>query len=359
MNDSRITIDIVCPYGGSKGGVEDVIYSWVQNLNNDLFEIRVMHMTPGTAYLHGYEKAYFLKNEIDYVDANYCASGYNLFLENLGAPDICIACNEPFATSACRAVLNYSKIDVPLFSWVHTDISRYAISGNGNTYDLLQADYHLAINSQIKNEILSNDPKAVVYVIGNPILHEIPSDISIGDTNTLVYVGRLAMEKRLDLIIEAIFKAHSFWKLDIIGDGKLMDECKKWIKTLRLGHQVNLLGWKDNPLMYMKDATAVVSASDYEGFSLSCIEALAMGKMLISTPVEGIKEYLKEGENGYFFDFDDADGLAQILDDIASGKKSIASPDICRESVRAYQKENYFATIRQILIDAYKKKTPA
>ena len=82
MNDSRITIDIVCPYGGSKGGVEDVIYSWVQNLNNDLFEIRVMHMTPGTAYLHGYEKAYFLKNEIDYSIPFIKSSNSSLILRN-------------------------------------------------------------------------------------------------------------------------------------------------------------------------------------------------------------------------------------------------------------------------------------
>jgi glycosyltransferase involved in cell wall biosynthesis len=175
----------------------------------------------------------------------------------------------------------------------------------------------------------------------------------------LAFVGRLAIEKRIDLILEAMLKAKSFWKLKIIGDGILMDECKKWVKTLRLENQVAFLGWQNNPLMYMKDVTALVCASDYEGLMVAGIEAMAMGKMLISTPNQSALEYLKEGENGYYFNFDNADALAQILDDISFGKKEIPSPEKCMETVSAYRKVNYFETVKHILLDAYEKRTPA
>ena len=356
----KIIVDIVVPYGGHKGGVEDVIYSWTQNLDPDIFDLRIFHMTPGIAYLKDYEKAYFLKEEKDAVDGSYCASGYNLFLEQLGPPDICIACNEPFTTAACRAVIKLHKLDTILFSWIHSEIRKYSETGNGGVSELILADYHLAINSHIKDEILAKDPSATVYTIGNPILHDIPENIPASDDRTLAFVGRFSIEKRVDLILEALYKAKSRWKLNLIGDGDLHKDYVKWIDMLNLKDQVSFLGWQSNPLMSMLDATAMVTASDYEGLMLSAIEALAMGKMIISTPHQSSLEYLRENENGYFFNFDDADGLAGILDDIASGKKPVLSPEKCKESVAAYSKENYFNTLKSILLDAYnKKRTPA
>lgn len=51
-----IRIDILCPTGGKNGGIENIIRLWTQNLIQDEYDLRVIHMTPGTAYLHGYEK---------------------------------------------------------------------------------------------------------------------------------------------------------------------------------------------------------------------------------------------------------------------------------------------------------------
>lgn len=357
--NKKIIVDIVCPYGGAKGGVEEVIRAWKTELDADIFRLRVFHMTPGTKYLDGFEDVYHLTDEKEYVDASYCASGYNLFLTKLGAPDICIATNEPLTTTACKFALNHNGIKIPLFSWVHSDISRYERCGNGGVADLLNADYHLAINSHIRDDILAKKPDATVYTIGNPILHEIPEASAQSNDFILAFVGRLAMEKRVDLILEAMVKAKSPWRLKIIGDGQLMDECHKWVKILRLNDRVTFLGWQDNPLLFMQDATAFISASDYEGLMVAGIEALAMGKMMISTPHQGALECLKEGENGYFFDFNDADGLSKLLDDIAFGKKAVPAPETCKESVSSYRKENYFNTVKSILLDAHEKRAPA
>ncbi len=346
----KIVIDVVCPYGGRQGGIEDVIYSWTQNLPSQLFDLRILHMTPGIGYLHGYEKAYFLKDDKEFVNASYCATGYNLFIDQLGTPDICVACNEPLAVAACRAVIEMRGLNTVLFSWVHSEIQKYAQSGNGGVPELLKADYHLAINSHIRNELKAGRSDAVVYTVGNPILHDIPeSDISIDD-RILAYVGRLAPIKRVDIILEALYKAKSMWKLKIIGDGELRDKCEEWVEMLGLKDRVSFLGWQKNPLLFMQDATAFVSASDYEGLMISGIEALAMGKMMISTPHQGALECLKEGENGYYFGFDDADGLARILDDISNGTKKIPSPEKCKESVKFYQKDNYFNILKDIFI---------
>ncbi len=348
----RIKVDIVSPYGGKEGGIEDVIRAWSRCLNPDLFDLRIMHMTPGIAYLEGYPKAYFINADDENVDASHCASGYNLLIEQFGAPDICIATNTPFMSLACDTVRKYRGIDMVIFSWVHNEIEKYHRAGQGGIREMLAADYHLVLNRQMEKELLEADPSAKVFNIGNPILHEIPK---LTDTvqgfrkNKLAFVGRLSMVKRLDLILEGMYKAYSDWYLDIIGDGEIRYDVEGWIKLLGLESMVNILGWQKEPLSYMADAAALVSASDYEGFMITGAEALAMGKPVITTPTQGPSEYITDSVNGFFFNFDDSDGLAAILDDIDSGKRILPSSDVCKDSVSRYLSENYFHNLEQIL----------
>ncbi|WP_027216534.1 glycosyltransferase [Butyrivibrio fibrisolvens] len=356
--ERKIVVDIVNPYGGNKGGIEDVIRSWTQNLDKELFELRVMHMTPGIEYLEGYDKAYFLTEPKKFVDASYCASGYNLLINQLGSPDICIAATTPITTLACDKVRSFNKLTFPIFSWIHSEISKYEKTGNGGVRELLPADYHLTINSTIGEEIKDQDMNAKIYNIGNPIVHDIPihsSNSSLGG-KTLAYIGRLAEEKGIDIILEALYRAKSKWKLNIIGDGEIRPNVENWINTLKLSDRVKLLGWKSNPLPFMKDSIALVAASDYEGFMITGVESLAMGKMVICTPNQGTKDYIKPGINGYFFNFGDSKQLAQILDNLDNHSLPILDPQACMDSVSKYSKENYFSILKSILLRSVSEK---
>ena len=349
MSKDKIVVDIVCPTGGRQGGIEDVIRSWTQNINDNTFELRVMHMTPGTRYLDGYQKAYYLRDEGDYMNPSYCASGYSLLIDQFGAPDICIATVSPMMSIACDAVRKHKGLRMPVFSWVHSEIEKYRDYGHGGVREILYADKHLVINSSMAQEILDVDHTAKVYNIGNPIVHEDIPTYEIPKGNIISYVGRLAEEKRLDIILEALYRAKSKWSLNIIGDGPIKNEIEGWIKLLKLDKQVKLLGWKDNPLPFIKDSLAVVAASEYEGFMLSGVEALSVWKMLISTPTQGVRDYLTDSVNGYYFDFEDAQGLACILDDLKSMKRKIPSPEVCIQSVSKYSKEGYYTNVKNIL----------
>ncbi len=353
MHNKKIIVDIVLPSGGKQGGVEDVIVAWTKYLNKDIFDLRIMHMTPGTAYLNGYEKAYFLTEYKEYADPSYCASGYSLLIEQLGPPDICIATLSPVMSLVCDTVRNYNKLNFPIFSWVHSEIKRYEDNGHGGVNEMLYADRHLVINSSMSQEIHNANPNAIVFNLGNPIIHDIPmvNDHSLNNKK-LCFVGRLVEEKRLDIILEALYRAKSKWSLKIIGDGEIKKDVEGWVELLKLKDQVSVLGWKDNPLDYIKDCIALVSASDYEGFMVSAAEALAVGKMVISTPTQGVRDYLVDSKNGYYFDFDNAQSLANVLDDIASNQKQIPDTEICKKSVSKYLKENYFSNLAQILVNS-------
>ena len=76
----------------------------------------------------------------------------------------------------------------------------------------------------------------------------------------------------------------------------------KRVSTLNLNNQITFTGWKDNPWDYVQSPAALILASEYEGFSLVCYEALASGIPVISTKVDGVTDIICNGVNGYLYD---------------------------------------------------------
>ena len=84
---------------------------------------------------------------------------------------------------------------------------------------------------------------------------------------------------------------------------------------------------------------------------LTGAEALSMGMTVISTPVDGLLDYIVPGRNGYLFEQYNAEELAKILDYIYDGTLSLCDRNICRQSVEKYSINNYFINVKKILLD--------
>jgi N,N'-diacetylbacillosaminyl-diphospho-undecaprenol alpha-1,3-N-acetylgalactosaminyltransferase len=79
-------------------------------------------------------------------------------------------------------------------------------------------------------------------------------------------------------------------------------------------HAVHYLGFKDNIRDYMTAADIVALPSYYrEGVPRSLIEALALGKVIVTTDVPGCRETVIEGENGFLCEPRSATSLAETL----------------------------------------------
>lgn len=310
-----MVIDILSPVGGRCGGIENVIRAWTKNLPRELYDVRVIHMSSGIKYLEGYDRAYAF-DACEEVDINarltHFTRNYAGFINLYGKPDICVAVNWP---AMC-----------------------------------VVADAHICISRSNERRIKELCPDAVTYYVGNPVNMQEFIEKPI-DNNTLCYVGRLQDVKRVDVILEALYRARHKWKFKIVGSGESEDELKEIAAYLKQQDQVQFLGWKDSPWEYCKDASALVCASEYEGFMLTGAEALSMGMTVISTPVDGVIDYVRHGENGYFFKNEDAIGLAHLLDEIYEGKVKLCDRIDCRKSVEMYNIDNYFDNIKRILED--------
>ncbi|WP_422389995.1 CDP-glycerol glycerophosphotransferase family protein [Arthrobacter sp. N1] len=129
----------------------------------------------------------------------------------------------------------------------------------------------------------------------------VPEDIEewIGDCPTLfVTAGRLSPEKDHSKLLQsfALLAAdHQESKLIILGDGPLRNRLERQIEQLDLTSKVLLAGLRLNPFPVIRRGDCFVFSSNYEGQGLAVLEALILGKPVISTDVVGPRSILEDG----------------------------------------------------------------
>jgi len=102
-------------------------------------------------------------------------------------------------------------------------------------------------------------------------------------------------------------------KLMVVGGtADLIEVYEKRVQGMNLQDRVRFLGMQKDvrPFLWAADAFALPSL--YEAFALVVLEAAAAGLPLIVTPINGVEEFVVDGENGYLVQPDGAD-IARCL----------------------------------------------
>ena len=140
--------------------------------------------------------------------------------------------------------------------------------------------------------------------------------ILCGPGRLFVSAGRLARQKRFDLLIDAFHKgARPHDRLAILGEGPLRGRLERQAARRGLGSRVLLPGHCLDTGAWLARADAFVLSSDYEGLPAVLVEALAAGLPVISTASSpGVRALLGDGL-GRMVEPGDVRGLAQALGD--------------------------------------------
>lgn len=112
---------------------------------------------------------------------------------------------------------------------------------------------------------------------------------------TLVTIGRLEPEKRIDDILVALSSlrdAYSSAGLVVIGDGREKERLLALTKELQLENRVVFLGARPDAWALMQSAQAYIQASAYEGYGITLIEAALARVPIITSDVGVIGEVL-------------------------------------------------------------------
>ncbi len=159
----------------------------------------------------------------------------------------------------------------------------------------------------------------------------------------LIFVGRLAPEKGVDVLIDSLIELHQeglSFKLLLVGDGPEKVNLKNKVIKHGLEKVIDFYGYADQTIVREKllQSDIFILPSFAEGVPVSFMEAMASGIPVIGTNVGGVSELIEHGETGLIVSPADKVGLRKAI------SKLIQSPEL-RQSLshnaRKYVEENF------------------
>jgi len=138
-------------------------------------------------------------------------------------------------------------------------------------------------------------------------------------TNEIVIggAGLLTERKGFHILVEAIsmLKFTKPFKVIIFGEGEDQIKLENIISEYQLGEYIILAGFKSDILSYVVDFDIfTLPSTRNEDFPYAIVEAMALGKPVLSTYVAGIPEAVQDGKTGFVVNPSNPKQLASKLD---------------------------------------------
>ena len=186
----------------------------------------------------------------------------------------------------------------------------------------------IVVSSQVEYE------DAIEFGIHREKLRRIPVGIDVEryemdgsrkkDSVTLLFVGRIARNRRVENLIRALKEVDDGVTLNLVGSEEktssvsregYLEELNALARNLEVEDRVHFVGprFDDELIEYYRSADIFVYASKYESFGQPILEAAAAGLPVISTPVGIAKELIRNGKTGYLVEFDNPSMLAEHI----------------------------------------------
>lgn len=120
----------------------------------------------------------------------------------------------------------------------------------------------------------------------------------------LVCVGRLCEQKGQLLLVEAAQRLAAkgvAFELVLAGDGEMRPHIERLVQGLGLSNRVRITGWISGEAVRREilAARGLVLPSFAEGLPVVIMEAMALGRPVVSTFVAGIPELVRPGQEGW------------------------------------------------------------
>lgn len=153
-----------------------------------------------------------------------------------------------------------------------------------------------------KEAVLINNGRTVDsnIVVSNDVKKKISGYKKSEQTRVIIQLARFQSQKNIPMMARVAKRLYSEgydFALLFIGSTEnkpIVDEVKSVMPPCAY-----ILGERNNPLEYLKEADAFALSSLFEGMPISLLEALAVGAIPVCTPVGGIPNAVTDGDNGF------------------------------------------------------------
>ncbi|WP_054950610.1 glycosyltransferase family 4 protein [Numidum massiliense] len=141
--------------------------------------------------------------------------------------------------------------------------------------------------------------------------------------NNLMFVGRFSQNKRVDRLLLLMKRLKpDFPDLRLKIAGRDFDNLRGTYDRLSREY-----GIEDNVtireslsqealLTELADSQYFISASEYEGFGLSALEAMAAGRIPFLSNIPSFQKMIDDGRNGFILDFEQIDEVQRTVTDV-------------------------------------------
>jgi len=165
----------------------------------------------------------------------------------------------------------------------------------------------------------------------------------------LLMVARFDKQKDHETLIKSLNLLDKKYTLSLAGEGENLEKIKNLVKKNHLENRVKFLGFvKDIKKVYQTHDIFILS-SNWEGFGLVVVEAMAASLPVVASNVTGLKEVV--GEAGLLFEKGNEKELAKKIkllgenriireEYISKGKKQVKKYDIkmlAAETIKLYK----------------------
>lgn len=195
------------------------------------------------------------------------------------------------------------------------------------------ADSVVAVSDGVRDDLVANtrldygdismiyNPVDIEWIrerATEPVDHEWLTDDSL---EVVLAGGRHEPQKGFDTLLDAFSHlGRENTRLVLFGTGPETESLTEQAKALGIENHVSFPGFVENAYTYMESADVFVLSSEYEGFGLVLIEALACGCSVVSTNCEsGPAEILEDGAFGQLVPVGDENALADAINSTLDG----------------------------------------
>ena len=219
-------------------------------------------------------------------------------------PDV-ITSQDPFETGLIAWIVSLLR-SAPLHMQIHTDMTSPSFRRRSfvNRTRLVIAAFVLRRACRIRVVLESIAEKLIKRGITAPIT-VLPIYVDTAKYEhierlkhprfkiSLLAVGRLEKEKHIDRCIVALKAARDAGHdagLTIVGSGREAAALRALMSRYHLDRYVEFAGWQDDVSPYLAQADLVLVPSEYEGYGMVIVEALAAGVPVLATDVGVARE---------------------------------------------------------------------
>lgn len=322
---------------GQIGGGESHLLSLVENLDRNRFEPVVLSFTDGP--MVDRLKQMGVQTEVIFTEKPFDISKWKKVKQFIQQNDISLVhahgtranSNVFWATRKLKLPLVYT-----IHGWsFHDDqqplIRKIRVMGEQLLTN--RSDVNISVSASNQQTGKKYFPKFNSVVINNGIdqkkfdpsrsFKNIRQELNIAeDATLLLFVARFIHQKQPLKLIEAFAKAQQQdpkLKLLMVGDGDQKATALQMVKDLNIENKVIFQPFRQDVPDVLKAADIFILPSLWEGLPIGLLEAMAMGKAIIGTQVDGTSEVIRDNENGVLISTDGLEGnLAKAIVGLAA-----------------------------------------